>query len=139
MSLRHVVKETIADTEENLIVRAHSTNLKFKWGSVYFPLYFRHLTVGSFIFLLIAQALFSLIGHLNSRRFGSRMFYSWSTSSRETGVQADISDMVPVQQPRQETLQSQSITSVRAGTILSLVSVPIVRCGVDFFSFVTRH
>ena len=48
------------------------------------------------------------------------MFYSWSASSGETGVQADISDMVPVQQPRHETLQSQSITSVMAGTILSL-------------------
>lgn len=121
MSLRHVVKETIEDTKENLVVRAHSTNLKFKWGSVYFPLYFRHLTVGSFIFLLIAQALFSLIGHLNIfQTFPGGQFYSWSTSSRKTGVQADISDMVPVQQPRQETLQSQSITSVRAGTILSL-------------------
>lgn len=74
MSLRHVVKETIEDTKENLVVRAHSTNLKFKWGSVYFPLYFRHLTVGSFIFLLIAQALFSLIGHLNSRRFQDVLF-----------------------------------------------------------------
>lgn len=50
MSLRHVVKETIEDTEENLVVRAHSTNLKLKWGSVYFPLYFRHLTAVLFFY-----------------------------------------------------------------------------------------
>ena len=74
MSLRHVVKETIEDTKENLVVRVHSTNLKFKWGSFYFALYFRHLTAGSFIFLLIAQALFSMIGHLNSRRFQDVLF-----------------------------------------------------------------
>lgn len=45
---------------------------------------------------------------------------SGSAALDEAWVQADVSYVMPVQQPGEETLQAQTITSVRACAILSL-------------------
>ena len=56
---------------------------------------------------------------------------SGSAALDESWVQADVSDVMSVQQPGEETLQTQTVTTVRTCAILPLVSVPVVRSRVD--------
>lgn len=45
---------------------------------------------------------------------------SGSAALDESGVQADVSDVMSVQQPSEETLQTQAITAVRTRAVLPL-------------------
>ena len=55
---------------------------------------------------------------------------SWFASSQVSGVETHFSDVMSVQEPTQEPLQTQTIASVRTRAELPLVSVPVVRRGV---------
>lgn len=45
---------------------------------------------------------------------------SWSAALDEPWVKTDVSDVMSVQQPGEETLQTQTITTVRTRAVLSL-------------------
>lgn len=55
----------------------------------------------------------------------------------EARVEADLADVVAVQQPAQEALQAQPVPAVRDRAELALVRVPVVRGRVDALALVT--
>ena len=64
---------------------------------------------------------------------------SWFASSQVSGVETHFSDVMSVQEPTQEPLQTQTIASVRTRAELPLVSVPVVRRGVQTLLLVGLH
>merc|ERR1719427_743092 len=64
---------------------------------------------------------------------------SGRTPSNESWIQCDVSYVVSVCEPRDESIKSKTVTSMRTCTVLPLVSVPVVRSRVKFFSFVSVH
>lgn len=65
--------------------------------------------------------------HVRSRCADSMCVCSGSAALDESWVQADVSDVMSVQQPGEETLQTQTVTTVRACAVFPLVSIPVVR------------
>ena len=64
---------------------------------------------------------------------------SWFASAEISRVETDFSDVVSVQQPTEESLQTQAVPSVRTGPKLPLVSVPVVGGGVQALLLVGLH
>lgn len=66
-------------------------------------------------------------------------FYSClgSTTFEEARVEADVADVVSLQQPAEEALQAQPVAAVRDRPELTLVRVPVVRGRVDTLALVT--
>lgn len=59
-----------------------------------------------------------------------------STSTGETRIETAITDSITVEEPSKETLDTKTITTVRSGTVLALISVPVVRSRVNASSTV---
>lgn len=59
-----------------------------------------------------------------------------STSTSETRIETAITDSVTVEKPSKETLNTETIATVRSSTILALIGVPVVRSRVNASSTV---
>lgn len=68
------------------------------------------------------------------------MQVAWSlrrTALQEARVEADVADVVAVQQPAQEALEPQPVAAVRDRPELTLIGVPVVGGGVDALALIT--
>lgn len=55
---------------------------------------------------------------------------------KEPRVEADFSDVVAVEEPAEEPLQTEAVTAVRDRAEPALVGVPVVRRGVDALTLI---
>lgn len=60
-------------------------------------------------------------------------------STGESRVQRALSDSEPVTQPRENSLGSETVTSVGEGSVLSEIDEEVVRSGIDTLSLETGH
>ena len=65
--------------------------------------------------------------------------FLWFAPSDEPRVEADFADVVSVEEPAEEPLQTQSVAAVPAGAELALVRVPVVGLGVQPLLLVGVH
>jgi len=70
----------------------------------------------------------------------SRIIFSLRESTAsESWVQASITDSVKVQQPGNVTLNSETESTVLRGSVLALLSEPVVRLGVKTLTDISGH
>ncbi|KAF1768437.1 hypothetical protein GCK72_000249 [Caenorhabditis remanei] len=61
--------------------------------------------------------------------------YLWSASANKSRIQADVTNVMSIRQPTDESLQSETVSSVWNTSVLSLIHIPEIVLRIDSGSF----